>query len=813
MIGGKVTDQLLASEIAAEQGEVTTMYERLDVLREQAKAELDRVQSEQTTETDQAFTERESFTDLFSGRHSQFSSVERGLCFGRIDETGGDRFHIGRIGLFDDDYEPILIDWRTPVAQVFYRATAADPLGVKRRRHIRLHGRTVVGVDDDILDLDALGDTDRSTLIGEAALLSSLTASRTGRMNEIVATIQSEQDEIIRSSLPGVLVVQGGPGTGKTVVALHRAAYLLYTYREQLSRSGVLVVGPNSTFLRYIDQVLPSLGETDVVLATISELYPGIVATAPESAEAARIKGDLRMADVLAQAIRGYRLVPAKPIRLKVDQHELVLRPDAIRKAQKAALEAREQHNRARPLFVRRIVRTLSNQIIESIGRQYVGTDDIEDIQKELAEDDQVLALLDRLWPELTPQALVSVLLSSAERLAAAAPHLTDDERHAVLRPLGATAPSLTDNERNAVPRPLAAAAPHLTDDERSAVLRTVAAGWAPSDVALLDEAAELLGETSGVVAGRKRQQAEDAAAEAANREYAQGVVDIELTADRITIEPWEIDQFKDLIAQRTRLIENPFTLAERAASDRTWVFGHVIVDEAQELSAMDWRMLMRRCPRRSMTLVGDIAQTGSAAGVTSWAELLDRYAPRRWQSAELTVNYRTPTEIMTIAGRVLNAIDPALTPPTSVRETGVEPDLQSVPATDFVDALRTTITIEREVIGDGRLAVIVPSSRYDELAAALPDVVHTHDPAVLDAQVALLDVPQSKGLEFDAVLIADPAGIVAESDRGWSDLYVAITRATKRLGILSPGNLPEVLEQPRGTTTGPDESGPVVKG
>ncbi|WP_132209301.1 HelD family protein [Kribbella steppae] len=757
-LGGKVTDEVLAREIAAEQGDVTTMYDRLDVLRERARGELARVQQEETTETEQSYTERESFTDLFSGRFAQLSSVERGLCFGRIDTGDDERFHVGRIGLFDEDYDPLLIDWRTPVAQVFYWATPAAPLGVTRRRHIRLQGRSVVGVDDDVLDLDAIGDSERRTLIGEAALLSSLGASRTGRMNEIVATIQSEQDEIIRSGLPGVLVVQGGPGTGKTVVALHRAAYLLYTHREQLARSGVLVVGPNSTFLRYIDQVLPSLGETDVVLATISELYPGVVATAPESETAARVKGGEAMADVLAQAVRDFQLVPTAPIELKVDQQRLVLRPGAVRKARQRARDTDRPHNRARPIFVRGILTALTNQIVDRLGRQYLSEEDIKDIRKELAEDDRVRALLDRLWPELTPQILVSVLLSSPERLEAAAPQLADDERAAVLRP--------------------------------------VDADWTQSDVALLDEAAELLGDTDGTVAARNRKDADDAATEAANREYARGVVQIELTADRMTLMPWEIEQFAELVHRRTQLIENPGTVAERAASDRTWVFGHVIVDEAQELSAMDWRMLMRRCPRRSMTLVGDIAQTGSAAGIASWADVLDKYAPRRWRSAQLTVNYRTPLEIMAVAADVLAAIDPTLSPPDSVRETGIQPWIDAVPPDAFLDVLVATIKFERQALGDGRLAVIVPTPRYDELAAVLFDVAHGHDPSVLDADTALLDVAQSKGLEFDAVLIADPAGIINESDRGLSDLYVALTRPTKRLTILSPGDLPEVLRR-----------------
>ncbi|WP_405059715.1 ATP-binding domain-containing protein [Kribbella sp. NBC_01505] len=751
-----MTDELLAQQVAEEQGHVAIMYERLDVLRERAQGELQRVQGENTVDNLQGFSERESFTNLFSGRFAQLSSVERGLCFGRIDETGGERFHIGRIGLFDEEYDPLLIDWRTPLAQSFYRATPAAPLGVTRRRHIRLSGRTVVGVDDDVLDLDALQDSDRSTLIGEAALMSSLGASRTGRMNEIVATIQTEQDEIIRSELPGVLVVQGGPGTGKTVVALHRAAYLLYTHREQLSRTGVLVVGPNTTFLRYIDQVLPSLGETDVVLATVGELYPGVEATATEQAAAARVKGDLAMVDVLAKAVANFQRVPDAALEFKVDQHELVLRPGAVRKAKEKALEADEPHNPARKIFVRRILKVLTDQVVDKIGRQYVGEEDIEDIRKELAEDDRVQGVLDHLWPELTPQLLISVLFSSAERLAAAAPQLSEDDRAALIRPIDAP--------------------------------------WTASDVPLLDEAAELIGELDSAVAAR-RQQAAAAAAEAEDSwKYMREVVQVQLEATNIVVMPWEIEQFADLAHHRNELIRNPGTVSERASADRSWVFGHLIVDEAQELSAMDWRLLMRRCPRRSMTLVGDIAQTGTDAGVKSWSDLLERYAPRRWRSAELTVNYRTPTEIMTVAADVLKAIDPSLQPPVSVREGDDEPWIRAVPSDEFADALASAIKTEREAVGDGRLVVLVPSPRYAELAAVLEDVAYSNDPAVLDAPVALLDVTQSKGLEFDAVLIADPAGIIAESPRGLSDLYVAITRATKRLGVLADGDLPAVL-------------------
>ena len=275
-------------------------------------------------------------------------------------------------------------------------------------------------------------------------------------------------------------------------------------------------------------------------------------------------------------------------------------------------------------------------------------------------------------------------------------------------------------------------------------------------------------------------------------------------------------------MAERTRHRDAPGTIAERAAADRTWQFGHVIVDEAQELSPMEWRMLMRRCRRRSMTLVGDLAQAGSDAGVRSWAELLDRYAPGRWRTAELTVNYRTPAEIMAVAGDVLTAIDPAAVPPVSARSTGVVPWSRCVPADQFGRTLLDAVAAEQARIGDGRLAVIVPRSRYAELtallSAALPGVAHGSDPALLDATTAILEVDQSKGLEFDSVLIADPGAILRESPRGGSDLYVAVTRATKRLGVIADGSLPDVLHRTsarrmrRGSTpVGHDSDGSVV--
>lgn len=277
-------------ELAREQKYVAALYERLDVLRERTRGQLDAVLAQGASGTHQNRSERDSFAGMYAQRLARLWAVEHGLCFGRLDlaEEGGPeashaeedradekRLYIGRIGLSDDDQHRLLIDWRAPVAQPFYRATPAAPMGVTRRRHLHSRGRTVTSIDDDLLDLDRISEADRATLNGEAALLAALGEKRTGRMRDIVATIQAEQDKIIRSDLNGVLVVQGGPGTGKTVVALHRAAYLLYTYRERLERRGVLILGPNPTFLRYIEQVLPSLGETDVLLSTAGELYPG----------------------------------------------------------------------------------------------------------------------------------------------------------------------------------------------------------------------------------------------------------------------------------------------------------------------------------------------------------------------------------------------------------------------------------------------------------------------------------------------------------------------------------------------------------
>jgi DNA helicase IV len=559
--------------LAQEQEYVSMLYGRLDSNRERASARLATVMRENGG-THQARSERESLTVMYFRQIAQFDAAENGLCFGRLDFDDGQPRYIGRIGLRDEsgDYDPLLMDWRAPAARPFYLATAASRDGVRRRRHIKTRTRTVTGLDDEVLDLAAADPRQHQGLTGEAALLAAVSASRTGRMSDIVETIQAEQDHIIRSRLPGVLVVQGGPGTGKTAVALHRAAYLLYTHREQLSKRGVLIVGPNTTFLRYIGEVLPSLGETGVLMSTIADLYPGITARRAEPAAAAEIKGRLAMAGVLAAAVRDRQWVPDQALEIAVDREKLRLDRRTCVRARTRARQSRRPHNEARAIFVREIIEALASQIDSRIDAVAPGPGsvldevDVSAIRSDLRRDSEVRRAIRRMWPLLSPQQLLADLFSAPGRLAAAGADLTEAERALLLRDPGD--------------------------------------GWSPADVPLLDEAAELLGEDDQ--AALAQAQAERRARVA----YAQGVLDI-MSRDNHDDDPeiligadmLDADRFADRHEADAYL-----TAAQRAAADRTWAFGHVIVDEAQELSEMAWRMLMRRCPAKSMTLVGDVA-------------------------------------------------------------------------------------------------------------------------------------------------------------------------------------------------------------
>ena len=754
--GLSVTSDQHMTDQDREQSYVTMLYDQLDALRKYAQNRLSTVLLE-TGGTPQARSERESFTHLYTDDIAKYDAAENGLCFGRIDlSTDGDDSpvrYVGRVGILDEanDYETLLLDWRAPMARPFYLATPAAPENVLRRRHIRTRSRRVTSLADEYLDLAAAQkvglSSDSTGVAGESALLSALDAARTGQMNDIVETIQSEQDAIIRSEHRSVLVVQGGPGTGKTAVALHRAAYLLYTYRQQLAKSGVLIIGPNATFLDYIGQVLPSLGETGVLLSTIGNLYPGVRATLDDSTLAAQVKGSTSMVAVLTKAVRDRQEVPSEPKRLRFDTYDITLDRKIVTRARGRARSSRRPHNLARPLFVASVVDGLAQQLAAKLGENLVdggsllSRDDIADMRDEMKEDADVMAAIDELWPDLTPQQVLRDLFASPERIASAAPDLTPAERDALVRR---------------------------------------GRGFSSADAPLLDELAELLGID------------DNAEREQANRQWRNQIADAQGALDILTgsapqdledeLDP-EILMAYDLI-DASQLASRQdsgarLTTAERAAGDRTWTYGHVIVDEAQELSDMAWRMIMRRIPNRWMTLVGDVAQTGDPAGTTSWAQVLEPYVAQRWKKTELTVNYRTPSEIMTVARDVLTAIDPVQSVPRSVRDSGNVPWAQEVTETSLPGTVEQRLT---EHPRPGISVVLAPHDRVDEFAHLRSETV------------TVSTVKEAKGLEFDSVLIVEPSDIVDESPMGMSDLYVALTRATQRLGVVHTRPLPDEL-------------------
>jgi DNA helicase IV len=743
------TNSAGTTAIGQEQAYLDTLYRLLDEARERTERALARTHGVGGAGgTYQARVERDITAAEQARRLAQLNAVEHGLCFGRTDadpaaEHAG-TLYIGRIGLRDDEYEPRLIDWRAPAAQPFYAATPKDSAGLIRRRHIYTRNRTVTGIDDEVFDLDRLSDSDRQTLSGEAMLIASITASRTGRMSDVVATIQAEQDRVIRATLQGVLVVQGGPGTGKTVAALHRAAYLLYTHRRTLERRGVLVIGPNATFLRYISQVLPSLGETDVVLSSIAELFGGVKAAPDDNPEAAVVKGDHKMVNVLRRAVRNLQQVPAGDLEVTADGVAMTVPTDTVLRARDRARGLRKPHNVARRQFVTEMLGALAAAEARALGRQ-LDPEDIPYTRARLWDEPPVRAALDGLWPFLTPQRLVAGLLAEEGALRRAAPSFSAAERSALARP---------DNPD----------------------------AWTVADVPLLDEAAQLLGTDDTAEKIRRRAAERERRAE---EKYAREVLEITGLAgqgfvDAATLADWNRDPGQQL------------TTAERAWADPSWAYGHVIVDEAQELSAMAWRMVMRRIPTRSLTVVGDVAQRSSAAGARSWAEMLDPYVRGRWRQELLTVNYRTPAEIMAVAADVLADVAPGERPPESVREEGVSPR-----AVGGLAQAADVVAEEFAEMGDGgRLAVIAPGARIADLARAIPAAVSGDRTEVLDSPVALLTVGQSKGLEFDRVVLVDPAGILDQSPAGGHDLYVAITRATHRLTVIYDGELPASLHR-----------------
>jgi DNA helicase IV len=768
-----------ASALESEQQHLDLLYRLLDQERARVRGLKDAALFENDGTPSGLFT-RDALQFRYAEQLAAYSAAEDKLCFGRLDMEDGHAVHIGRLGLADDspNREQVLVDWRAPYAAPFYTATTLDPRGVVRRRHIRSAARRVTSLSDEYLQAPEGGfptGVDESTIDlgvgGDGALLEALSAPRTGRMGDIIETIQAEQDAIIRSDRSGVLVVQGGPGTGKTVVALHRAAYLLYTYRQRLGSHGVLVIGPSRTFLQYIGQVLPSLGETSVVLATIGTLLPGIEATAVEAPRAAALKGSLRMTKVLDHAILDRQRIPNRPMRIDYDHGTVTIDPELLRRARERAWASRRPHNQARAVFLRFVLRGLAEQVAGRPGVASLDPDavapDLDEIVADLARDTTVQAALATMWPLITAEQLVRELFSDPERLEFAAPS--------------------------------------LTAADRLALLRNVDAPLTVSDIPLIDEAWELIGEIS--VSDRARQAAlveelqyaTDTLAALGAEEAGHSDSGISFTLSMLT--PQDIARLHDT--------SGPVgSTADRASADRTWTYGHVVVDEAQELSPMAWRAVFRRCPLKSMTIVGDTAQTSDAAGTSSWARVLSPHAKDRWRLAELTVNYRTPAEILQLATPVLGAIDPALSAPSSVRESGEKPwALQVSDPAALPRAVAEAALGELREMRAGQLAVLYagddgtepvgnPAAGAEILAAVRHLIPDAQGEAGPDRRVVVLPVREVKGLEFDRVLLVEPAAIAGSGERGLGDLYVAMTRATQRLGLVHAQPLPDVIDE-----------------
>ncbi|HEY4096228.1 MAG TPA: ATP-binding domain-containing protein, partial [Baekduia sp.] len=496
-------------------------------------------------------------------------------------------------------------------------------------------------------------------------------------------------------------------------------------------------------------QVLPSLGETDVVLHTLGDLFPGVHATDTRD-PAAVVKGDQRMVRVMQQAVRDRQRVPRGDIVVDADGVGIPLRRAAILRARDRARATRRPHNVARKLFVTDLLNELARAEARTLDRPF-DDEDLPFARDRLWAEAGVVSALDGLWPLLTPERLLADLLGSPQAIRSAAGSLLDH------------------SERN-----------RLTRSGHPA-------RWTVADVPLLDEAAELLGVDDSAQKAARR---ELERAQRLEAKYAAEVLDITGIADLGMVDA-------ETLAAWNRDNGPALSTAERAEADRSWAYGHVIIDEAQELSPMAWRMVLRRNPARSMTVVGDVAQTGSPAGATSWRDMLSPLVGSRWREERLTVNYRTPSEIMVVAADVLASVSPDERPPDSVRSEGVGPAAVHVATSGLVGGVTARARAELAGLGGpdgGRLAIIAPDALLPALAAAVPEAVPGDKPESLDAAAALLTVSQAKGLEFDRVIVADPSGLLSQSENGGHDLYVAITRATHRLTVIYDGDLPASL-------------------
>lgn len=697
-------------ELELEQAYILHAYECLEASRVGALKIRD-LTSSGPGGTFQARLERNVFDENLVHRLEQLELGNAALVFGRIDRASdsGDAvesFHIGRLAVADANREPVVVDWRAPVAEPFYRATGREQMGLLRRRHFVVEGPQLLALEDELFGEghlgvgqdEGLGDDPRQGLRGYSTLLTALGRSRTGQLGDIVATIQAEQDEIIRSPQAGVLVVQGGPGTGKTVVALHRAAYLLYTHRFPLEDQGVLVIGPNRVFLRYIERVLPSLGEAGVQQVILADLIPEVQFGLRESSNVARVKGNKRIAKVIDKAITDRERPLREDVQLPYGVGFVRLRAEESVQIIKAARRRYHRHNQAR--------RYVENEVWAALAASFRSGADAEDIRDALTGSPEIRAVLERMWPVLTPAQLLHDLFGSKALLKLAGNGIMPESDYLALY------------------------------RERSDSLEDVR--WSNADAALLDEARFLLGP----------------------RPRKSGKVD-------------ETDEIR--------------------------TFGHIVVDEVQDLTPMQLRMVTRRSLSGSMTVVGDIAQATGPLAPNDWKDVLEHLPSRKTpRVVGLSVGYRIPAQIMELADKVMHAATPGLRAPRSVREGDEVPVVTAVESADALyEAVITRARVLLQQAGGGRTAIICPDDMVDQMSSALGAASVPHgraQAAGLDENLSIVPASLAKGLELDDVIVVEPSAIVADDAQGLRLLYVALTRSTRSLTVVHRMPLPDAM-------------------
>ena len=694
----------LQQEIATEQKHVDRVYARVAQLRREAAHAEREGYRQAAVGTFGALVERDAFVFHAARRRYALDAEHEGLVFGRLDLRGGASFHVGRLGVRGEDAETLVVDWRAPAAAAFYQATAAEPRGVIRRRMIQSSGERVTGIEDDLLDPDAAPEQMR--VVGDGALLASLSKATGHGMRDIVATIQREQDQAIRSPGSGVTIVSGGPGTGKTAVALHRAAYLLYSDRNRYAGGGILVVGPSSVFVDYIASVLPSLGEESATLSSLGTLVPGWKATRTDPGPVAAVKGSLRMRRVLERA--SHDAVPDGPTTLRLLYRGTLLQLD---RADLDRIRARALPRGARRNEVRRAgIDGLFDALWAQAQRLKVaGLPSQFDFEDALSERDEFRSFIKAWWPRLRPRHVLGWLADPA-RLSRHAQGLLSPDEVALLS--GSFDP----------------------DDP------TIA------DVALLDELDALLGRPPQ--AARKQRNP---------FHVVDGVYEVSTSSDRAR-------------AARAAATVRPDDYRE---------YAHVVVDEAQDVSPMQWRMLGRRGRLASWTIVGDPAQTAWTGDPAELDRARDRaLGSRPRHTFTLTTNYRNSREIFEVAAAEIRRVAPSLELPTAVRSTGVPPVVRSVPAPDLPSAVHAAVV---DVLGqvEGTVGVITPVPRRAEAAGWLSDIA--------DPRLQVVTSLQAKGMEYDGVVLVAPSEIRAGGAAGVRTLYVALSRATQRLVTVDP--------------------------